>query len=101
MFIPNLKTTQNPERRKPMSDISCAHCGEPWDSYEVFHEFEDDEKELFLAGDSCPSCFGKTIQPDPQAVEAWAESLLEATDDPDPLLERIEHRFAQIQKPSL
>lgn len=82
-----------------MSDISCACCGEPWDAYEVFHGFDENDKEQFLSGNGCPSCFDKTIQPDPQTVEAWAESLLEATDDPDPLLERIQERFAQIQKP--
>ena len=79
-----------------MSDITCARCGEPWDAYEVFHEFEADEKELFLAGSGCPTCGDKTIEPDAQTVEAWAESLLEATDDPDPLLARIELHLAQI-----
>ncbi len=83
-----------------MSDIVCARCGEPWNAYEVFYEFEQDDKEQFLSGNGCLSCFGKTIQPDAQTVEAWAESLLEATDDPDPLLERIQQRLAQIQNPS-
>ena len=78
---------------------TCARCGEPWDAYEVFHEFEEDEKEDFLTGNGCPVC-GKSIASSPKTVEAWAESLLEATDDPDPLLERIELRLAQIQKPS-
>ncbi len=79
-----------------MSDITCARCGEPWDAYEVFHEFEKNEKELFLSGDSCPCCAGKSIEPDSQIVEAWAESLLEATDDPDPLLDRIEMRLSLL-----
>ncbi len=80
-----------------MSDITCARCGEPWDTYEVFHEFEPAEKEEFLSGKRCPSCTGKSIAPDTRTVEAWAESLLDSSDDPDPLLERIEQRFLQME----
>ena len=42
-----------------MADIRCRVCGEPWDSYGVYHGDMDDEgRQIFLAGKGCPCCHG-------------------------------------------
>jgi len=33
-----LRVTRHSERRPTMSDISCSHCGKPWDVYELMHD---------------------------------------------------------------
>lgn len=43
-------------------DIHCRNprCEEPWEDYSVFHDMNDEERRLFLAGRGCPSChFGQ------------------------------------------
>ena len=48
-------------------DITCAKCGEPWDSYGVHQAKHGDgdmtarEAERFLKGEGCPSCAFGTI----------------------------------------
>lgn len=40
-----------------MSDITCAKCGEPWDSYGVRNgDMTPGERKRFLAGEGCPCC---------------------------------------------
>lgn len=42
-------------------DILCAKCGEPWDSYSVYHEMNSHEQAIFLRGQGCEACdFGKS-----------------------------------------
>lgn len=81
-----------------MSDIICAHCGEPWEAYAVFHDFDDDDKELFLAGRGCPSCYGQRPPPG-DFRRAWADSLIEATDDPDSVLDNIMNCLGKDELP--
>jgi len=40
-----------------MSDITCAKCSEPWDSYGVRNgDMEPEDAARFLRGEGCPSC---------------------------------------------
>lgn len=72
-----------------MGDIFCSKCSEPWDSYEVYHEFEDWEKEKFLKGSGCPSChFGQDVKGSLESDTKFRMSALEETDDPDAVLDR-------------
>ena len=41
-------------------DMLCQRCGEPWDLYGVQHgDMTPEERDRFLAGRGCPSCYGK------------------------------------------
>lgn len=51
-------------------DLYCPRCGEPYDSYEVRHEFEPDERKAFFAGDGCPCCIGKPVAEKPFIADA-------------------------------
>jgi len=50
-----------------MSDIYCAKCGEPWDSYGVHAskhnegDMKPSEAERFLKGEGCPCCHFGTV----------------------------------------
>lgn len=46
-------------RCKALPDVYCNICGEPWDYYEVQHEFTKKERFLFKSGQGCPDCKGK------------------------------------------
>ena len=46
-----------------MADIPCAICGEPWDAWGAWHEFEAEEKRWFFRGDGCPGCRGAEDNP--------------------------------------
>lgn len=47
-----------------MSDIHCAKCGEPWDSYGVRHgDMTSSESQRFLKGEGCPCCNFGTMCP--------------------------------------
>jgi hypothetical protein len=69
-------------------DVICAQCGEPFDYYGIYHgDFEKEDIEPFLRGEHCPCCKG---YPERRTGEYWDEhfsSLLEATDDPDAVLD--------------
>ncbi len=83
-----------------MSDITCAKCGEPWDAYGVRHgDMDDEEAERFLNGEGCPCCgfgtkcngtgrFSPLRSRIAERENAFMSSALDATDDPDELLER-------------
>lgn len=40
-------------------DLYCERCGEPWEHYYVLHEMTPEERNHFLHGEGCPSCYGK------------------------------------------
>jgi len=64
-----------------MGDVYCAKCGEPWDYYGVLHgDMSYKEKEEFLKGEGCPSCFDK---PEKQKdhKEKFIISLIEESDE--------------------
>jgi len=40
-----------------MGDIICRRCGEPWDSWGVFHgDLTKEEVKKLLKGEGCPCC---------------------------------------------
>ena len=58
-----------------MGDLICAHCGEPWDAYGVFHgDMTEEERGSFLKGEGCPSCFNKGIKSEHSTD--WTASML-------------------------
>ena len=71
-------------------DVICAQCGEPWEYYGIDHgDFEKEEIEPFLRGDYCPCC---QSHPERRTGKFWDqhfETLLDATDDPDRILEYL------------
>jgi len=72
-----------------MGDIICRRCGEPWDSYEVYHEFTHMEKRRFLEGLCCPCCKDKDVEDEPHDEE-FISTALEETDDPDTVLDYMQ-----------
>jgi hypothetical protein len=40
-------------------DLYCKRCGEPYEYYYVQHDMEGHERQRFLSGAGCPSCYGK------------------------------------------
>ena len=58
----------------------CRRCSEPWDFYEVTHEFEPQEKKDFYSGKGCPCCIGKDIKPDEDRELNFLRSIDEGTD---------------------
>lgn len=86
-----------------MSDIYCAKCGEPWDAWGVRNgDMTEEEAKLFLKGMGCPAC---GFEHDPIAeggcpcygskedatslLRRHLESALDATDEPDEILDLI------------
>ena len=67
-------------------DLECIRCGEPWDIYEVNHEFSVIEKTKFVAGQGCPCCDGREIEVDEieatQQVSRLGYNIMN-DDDPD------------------
>ncbi len=60
-----------------MSDIRCAICAEPWDSYGVSHgDMLPWETKLFQAGAGCPCCEGEQ----PAGVDSEAGELAHVKD---------------------
>jgi predicted amidophosphoribosyltransferase len=43
-------------------DYWCAKCGEPWDAHGVRYaeDMTEDERDRFLAGEWCPSCWKRS-----------------------------------------
>ena len=78
-------------------DVTCAQCGEPWEYYGIDHgDFEPEDIEPFLKGECCPCC--NTHPERRQSVdeagtgkfmEEHFATLLEATDDPDRILQYL------------
>ena len=51
-------------------DIYCRRCGEPWDAYGVQHgDLTPEERDRFLRGEGCPSCFGKEVERRPFSAQ--------------------------------
>jgi hypothetical protein len=68
------------DKEEIMGDLICARCGEPWDSYGVFHgDMTEEEKRRFLHGEGCPSCFGVECQG--EHLDTWAESMVDNLSD--------------------
>jgi len=54
-------------------DVYCPRCGEPFDAYEVRHEFKTIERIKFWRGAGCPCCINQlTVVPTPQAAATAA-----------------------------
>lgn len=75
-------------------DLYCQRCGEPWDHYYVHHEMTPEERNQFLHGQGCPSCYGKPVENRPFRAElaaALGEVLGEDTDGLAAEMEDAEH----------
>lgn len=78
-----------------MADIKCRICGEPWDSYGIYHgDMTVREKDVFLKGKGCPCCKG--VKPEGKDKDdltlEFLESLADSTDkDPIELLGEVEN----------
>ena len=69
-------------------NVICAQCGEPWEYFGICTgDFEDHEILPFIAGDYCPCCYDYPKRRSGEFEEEHWASLLEATDDPDSILE--------------
>ena len=72
-------------------DLYCARCGEPWDAYGVRHgDLTDEERELFLKGEGCPSCWGEEVVSRPFRAELMATLHEVLGDDLDGLAAELE-----------
>ncbi len=84
-----------------MSDIHCAICSEPWDSYGVRHgDMLPWEADLFSKGAGCPCCKGERdrASADPEAAEAL--HLRDALDTEDPhAFDRVNATLAGAETP--
>jgi len=62
-------------------DVYCQHCNEPWDTYTVYHELDDNPKQAkddFLAGKGCPSChWGR----DGESTDSFKSQAMAAMND--------------------
>ena len=72
-------------------DLYCKRCGEPWEFYGVFHgDMTDEEKDRFLSGKGCPSCYGKEVGNRPFRAELTAALHEVLGDDIDGLASELE-----------
>lgn len=54
-----------------MSDVACALCGEPWDSYSVANEWLPDQARQLKTGRGCPRCGFGALCPDCYGSGRW------------------------------
>ena len=71
-------------------DLYCERCGEPWDHYYVHHEMTPQERNQFLHGEGCPSCYGKPVEKRPFRAEIAAALHDVLGDDTDGLAAEME-----------
>lgn len=78
-----------------MSDVKCAVCGEPWDTWELNHgDVKAWEYDLFKKGAGCPSCEG--VAPKQEEVgedDTLLDHLRSLLDHEDP------HAFDLVNDP--
>jgi hypothetical protein len=74
-----------------MSDIYCRICREPWDSWEVNHDFDPIERDVFKKGKGCPSCKGILPNGQDPDVLLFLASMDEADDTGQDAMEALEH----------
>lgn len=69
-----------------MSDLLCAVCNEPWDSYGVSHgDMQPWEADLFRKGAGCPCCEGETpegMNAETAQLRAMERLTFDGPDDP-------------------
>lgn len=75
-----------------MGDMICKRCGEPWEAYEVRHEFTKREKIDFYNGTQCPTCKNtpdRDIEYVPNDFEVMASRTESSDEDPIKLIDLL------------
>jgi len=71
-------------------DIICVVCGEPYETYYVYHEMDATERDRLLSGKGCTSCKG--IKPEGRTENdqftAIGHNVL-TSEDPDAVLDKL------------
>ena len=69
-----------------MDDITCAHCGEPWEVYGLRHDEEPGTYRRVLRGLGCPSCGYEHKEPGQFREEQLRQLIIDGVTDDDPIL---------------
>ena len=79
-------------------DLYCQRCGEPWDAYGARHgmDMTADEYRKFIAGESCPRCFGKEVERRPFRSELMSAMRDLLGDDTDGIAAEMQDAEAML-----